>query len=174
MEEMKTTDVASTIGQRILSHLHDEEQTLSVLLLAVGEIRQALFTRDGERLTEALHAEADSYQLGEAMRERRTLFRQEMATLLQIDPEEITLSRIDSCVPIELRDEVAASRHRLQEMSDELLRLNRQNAAMIQQTLQLTERIVSQLTGGGPHFTSYNANGRNEPARVGSVLHWGG
>lgn len=174
MEEAQITDVASAIGQRILSHLREEEETLSVLLLAVGEIRQALFTRDGERLTEALQAEAGSYRLGEAMRERRTLFREEMAAFLQISPGEITLSRIDSCVPAELRDEVSACRARLQEMSDELLRLNRQNAAMIQQTLQLTERIVSQLTGGGPHFTSYNANGRNEPARVGSVLHWGG
>ena len=164
----------SAIGDRVLAHLREEEQTLAVLLLAVGEIRQALFTRDGERLTQALQAETDSYQLGEVMRERRTLFREEMANLLQIAPEEITLSRIDSCVPDEARPEVAACRQRLQEMSDELLRLNRQNAAMIQQTLQLTERIVSQLTGGGPHFTSYNANGRNEPARVGSVLHWGG
>ena len=174
MENTEPINMTDAIGERVLSHLREEEQTLAVLLLAVGEIRQALFTRDGERLTQALQAEAESYQVGEAMRERRTTFREEMAALLQIVPEEVTLSRIDSCVPDAVRDEVSACRQRLQEMSDELLRLNRQNAAMIQQTLQLTERIVNQLTGGGPHFTSYNANGRNESARVGSVLHWGG
>ncbi len=173
MENTQTINATVAISDRVLSHLREEEQTLAVLLLAVGEIRQALFTRDGERLTQALQAEADSYQIGEAMREKRVTFREEMATLLQIAPEEVTLSRIDRCVPDEARHEVSASRQRLQEMSDELLRLNRQNAAMIQQTLQLTERIVSQLTGG-PHFTSYNANGRNEPAHVSSVLHWGG
>jgi flagellar biosynthesis/type III secretory pathway chaperone len=174
MENVQPISAASAIGERVLTHLREEEQTLAVLLLAVGEIRQALFTRDGERLTQALQAEAESYQVGEAMRQRRTLFREEMAASLQIAPEEVTLSRIDSCVPDELRDEVSAGRQRLQDMSDELLRLNRQNAAMIQQTLQLTERIVNQLTGGGPHFTSYNANGHSEPAHVNSVLHWGG
>jgi hypothetical protein len=45
---------------------------------------------------------------------------------------------------------------------------------MIQQTLELTKRIVGQLTGGGPHFTSYSATGQCDSAYVGPVWQWGG
>lgn len=159
---------------RIRAHLQDEEQTLAVLLLSVREIRQALIARDGERLTRALESEADSLQLGEFMREKRTAFRRELAEQLRVAPEEITLSRLDGCVSESSRGELSATRQRLREMSEELARLNRQNAAMIQQTLDLTERIVGQLTGNGPHFTSYNAHGESEATNVGPVLQWGG
>ena len=159
---------------RILTHLQAEEQTLSILLVAVREIRQALFTRDGERLSQALQAEADSFQMGEAMFQRRAALRQDMAALLEVAPDDVTLSRLDGCVSAESRGQLASCRQRLQAMSDELLRLNRQNTAMIRQTLNLTERIVGALTGSGPHFASYNATGQNEPAHVGSVLQWGG
>ncbi len=159
---------------RIISHLREEEQTLSVLLVAVREIRQALMNRDGERLTQALEAEADSFHMGEVMRDKRAILRREMGSRLNIAPDEVTLSRLDGYVSSESRGELLRCRQRLQEMSEELLRLNRQNAAMIQQTLDLTERIVGQITGGGPHFTSYNATGQSESAHVGPVLQWGG
>lgn len=159
---------------RIHAHLQNEEQSLAVLLLSVREIRQALIARDGERLTRALESEADSLQLGEVMREKRAAFRRELAEQLRIAPEEITLSRLDGCVSEASRGELSATRQRLREMSEELARLNRQNAAMIQQTLDLTERIVGQLTGNGPHFTSYNAHGESEATNFGPVLQWGG
>ena len=159
---------------RLLAHLREEEQTLAILLVAVREIRQSLITRDGERLTQALQTEADGFEMGQAMRTKRMLFRQEMAARLQIAPEDITLSRLGECASAETRSELAPCRQRLQEMSEELARLNRQNAAMVQQTLNLTARIVGQLTGSEPHFTSYNATGESESAHVGPVLQWGG
>lgn len=158
----------------LIAHLREEEQSLAILLAAVREIWHALLNRDGERLTQALESESESLQMGESMREKRIAFRQEMAERLQVAPAEITLSRLDSCVSSETRGELTKCRRRLQEMSDELSRLNRQNSAMIGQSLELTERIVAELTGGGPHFTSYNATGQSEPAHVGSVLQWGG
>ena len=157
-----------------LSHLRDEEQTLAVLLVAVREIRQALLTRDGERLTQALQAEADSFQMGEAMRDRRVAFRQGLAERLQVAPADVTLSFLETCVSAEARSELTKCRQRLEEMTEELLRLNRQNGAMIQQTLDLTERLVGQLTGGGPHFSGYNATGQSEASHTGPVLQWGG
>ena len=174
---MNTTSASiNTFEQdaRLIAHLREEEKSLAILLVAVREIWHALLNRDGERLTQALQAEADSLQMGESMREKRVAFRQEMAERLQLAPDEVTLSRLDSCVSSETRGELAKCRRRLQDMSDELSRLNRQNSAMIRQSLDLTERIVGELTGGGPHFTSYNATGQTESAHVGSVLQWGG
>ncbi len=159
---------------QIISHMRDEERTLAILLVTVREIRQALLNRDGERLTQALEAEANSFRQGEVMRDRRVTLRQDMAARLNITPEEVTLSRLDGCVSANARGELARCRQRLHEMSEELFRLNRQNGAMIQQTLDLTERIVGQLTGGGPHFASYNATGQSESPHVGPVLQWGG
>ncbi len=173
---MDNTPIADAVevDARIIAHLREEEQTLAVLLVAVREIRLALLNRDGERLTQALQAEVDSFQMGELMRGKRAALRQQLAERLQESAEEITLSSLERVVSAETRGELAKCRQRLQEMSDELMRLNRQNAAMIQQTLDLTERIVGQLTGSGPHFTSYNSTGQTESAHVGPVLQWGG
>lgn len=173
MDNTPITDVME-VDARVIAHLREEEQTLAVLLVAVREIRHALLNRDGERLTQALQAEVDSFQMGELMRDKRAALRQQLAERLHESAEEITLSSLERVVSAETRGELAKCRQRLQEMSDELLRLNRQNAAMIQQTLDLTERIVGQLTGNGPHFTSYNATGQSESAHVGPVLQWGG
>ena len=174
MDAIPITNASAQQDERLISHLRDEEKTLAILLVAVREIRQALLNRDGERLTQALEAEADSFQMGEQMRDKRAAFRQELAERLQVAPSEVTLSRLEAIVSAGARGELAKCRQRLQEMSDELLRLNRQNGAMIQQTLDLTERLVGQLTGGGPHFTSYNATGQSEAAHTGPVLQWGG
>ena len=173
---MDNTPIADAVevDARIIAHLREEEQTLAVLLVAVREIRHALLNRDGERLTQALQSEADSFQMGELMRDKRNKLRQQLAEWLPAAAEDVTLSSLERAVSAETRGELAKCRQRLQEMSDELLRLNRQNAAMIQQTLELTARIVGQLTGGGPHFTSYNAIGQSESAHVGPVLQWGG
>lgn len=159
---------------RVLSHLENEENILAMFLSVSREIRQALTWRDGERLTQALETEADSLQIGNELRDQRAAFRAELAVRLSIPSNEITLSRLEDHVSLESRATLMATRKRLQEMSDELARLNRQNGAMIQQTLDLTERIVGQLTGGGPHFSGYNAHGESEAANVGPVLQWGG
>lgn len=159
---------------RILSHLEDEANVLAIFLSVARELRQALTWRDGERLTQALETEADSLQFGQALRDKRAALRDELAKRLQLAPEEVRLSRLTECVSAKSRATLVASRQRLQEMSDELARLNRQNGAMIRQTLDLTERIVGQLTGSGPHFTAYNAHGETEAANVGPVLQWGG
>ncbi len=173
---MDNTSITDSVEHdtRIISHLREEEQTLAILLVAVREIRHALMNRDGERLTQALQAEAESFQMGELMRDKRATLRRQLAEQLQMPADEVTLSSLESVVSIGTRGKLAKCRQRLQEMSDELLRLNRQNAAMIQQTLELTERIVGQLTGSGPHFTSYSATGQSESAHVGPVLQWGG
>lgn len=159
---------------RILSHLENEENVLAIFLSVARELRQALTWRDGERLTQALEAEADSLQMGNELRDKRAAFRAELAVLLSIPSDEVTLSRLMDHVSPESRATLASTRQRLQETSEDLARLNRQNAAMIQQTLDLTERIVGQLTGGGPHFSGYNAHGESEAANVGPVLQWGG
>jgi hypothetical protein len=174
MDETRITSDSAPHEVRFLAHLREEEQTLAMLLVAVREIRQALLNRDGERLTQALLVEADSFQRSEGMRDKRMAIRQEWAKRLQVTPAEVTLSRMESVVSPEARDELVMCRQRLQEMSEELLQLNRQNGAMIQQTLDLTERIVGQLTDGGSHFTSYNAAGQSESAHVGPLLQWGG
>lgn len=158
----------------LLAHLRDEEQTLEALIVSVGEVRDALITRDGERLTAALQAEAECLQLGDTMRTKRANFRKELAASLNVAVEQITLSQLSLWVSSECRAELAHFRDRLTEMSAELSRLNRQNAAMIRQSLDLTQRIIGQLTGTGPHFASYNAAGRSENSQTGPVLQWGG
>ena len=75
---------------------------------------------------------------------------------------------------IETREQALQVRNRLTEMSTELARLNRQNAAMIRQSLDLTRGIIGELTGHGPHFDSYNASGKSETGHVGPVMQWGG
>lgn len=171
---MTKQDMSARQFARISSHLREEEQLLATLLMAAREIRQALRKRDGESLSQALEFESNTIRSAETVFQKRKNLRTEMSQCLNVDPCEVTLSGIEELLAEEDRRELRKCRDRLQQMSDELLRINRQNSAMIQQTLDLTQRIVGELTGGGPHFTSYSATGQSESPQLGPVLQWGG
>lgn len=166
--------ISTDSSELLLAHLQEEEHALESLLLAVRGVWQALVSRDGTSLTEALQAEAAGLHIGEEMRDKRRRFREFMAERLGTVASDVTLARITQTASPEMQMELNRCRARLTEMSAELAKLNQQNAAMTRQSLDLTRSIISQLTQSGPHFSGYNASGKSDTPHVSPIVQWGG
>lgn len=160
--------------ERVLQHLHDEVAALTAMLECVQNVRQALISHDGEALTKSLAQEGQYLQRAEEVRERRQHLRDEIAVELGILPEHVTLHKLCECTTGESCAEITRYRQRLAEMTAEANRLNRQNAALIRQSLDITKAIIGQLTGSAPDADCYNSAGVREETRFGSVVQWGG
>ena len=173
----KTVDAVPLSGQmteRVLQHLREEEAALVGMLESVQAVRQSLISRDDEALTKSLAQEGQHLQRAEEIRERRQHLRGEIAAELGISAEHVTLHKLCECTLGELCADITRFRQRLAEMSAEVSRLNRQNAALIRQSLDITTAILGQLTGTPPDADCYNAAGVREETRFGSVVQWGG
>lgn len=170
-----TTNALSTaLAIRVQDHLGEEEQCLSIVLHAVRQLHASLRGLDGDAMAVALQNESEALRQAQAMQDRRQHFRETAARELGVTPEEFTLSLVARRSAGEFQDGILRQRARLAEMSAEMDRLNRQNAAMICQSLMLMRGIEGRLTGTAPAADSYNAGGAREEAHVGPLIQWGG
>ncbi len=166
--------ITGGLAERVQSHLGDEERTLQSVLEAVRDLHQSLRQLDGEALALALRNETAALQAAEHLQRQRQQIRNEAASELGLAPNEFSLGLLARKTSGNLQTVVLNSRQKLADMSTEMDRLNRQNAAMIQQSLMLMRGIVGRLTGTAAPAESYNAGGVREEAHVGSLVQWGG
>lgn len=171
--EGKSSMTADLAG-RVQQHLGDEERTLIAVLESVRALHQTLRELDGESLAQALQNEMDALRVAEGIQKQRKRIRAEAASELGVSPQELTLGRLAQNTTGDVRSSIVESREKLATMASEMDRLNRQNAAMIQQSLLLMRGIVGRLTGTAAPGESYNAGGGREEAHVGSIIQWGG
>jgi hypothetical protein len=175
MANLEQSDsIDDALAGRVSQHLVNEEQTLVAVLEAVRELHLSLRELDGDKLAKALEVETAALRDAEAQQGQRQQFRQEVARELGIAPQDFTLGKLVPRTTGKLQETIVGSRERLSAMSTEVDRLNRQNAAMIQQSLMLMRGIVSRLTRTAGASESYNAGGGRDEAHVGSLLQWGG
>lgn len=155
-------------------HLNDEESSLSAILQAVRGVHAALRLLNENDLRQWLEFEAIILQAAEGVKQRRHELRDLLAQALNILPEEVTLSRIIVATEGSLRGRIERKRKTLAEMSAEMDRLNRQNAAMIRQSSELMQSIIGRLTGVTVVGGSYNAHGGMDVPPPKSLVQWGG
>jgi len=166
--------IAGPVADHLLAHLHDEEASLSAMLQAVRDVHGALRHLNDDKLRQAIEEEARVLRAAEGLQPRRCQLRSDLSDVLGVPAEEITLCRILSATTGSLRETVERFRQSLAEMAAEMNRLNRQNAAMIRQSLSITKGIIGRLTGTAAVGESYNAGGGKEEAHMGSLVQWGG
>jgi len=166
--------ITGGLAARVQSHLSDEERTLQSVLEAVRDLHQSLRQLDGEALAQALQNETAALQAAEQLQRQRQQIRNDAASELGLSPNEFSLGLLAQKTSGTLQAVVVSSRQKLADMSSEMDRLNRQNAAMIQQSLVLMRGIVGRLTRTAAPSESYNAGGAREEAHVGSLVQWGG
>lgn len=166
--------ITKALAERVQQHLCDEEQMLVAVLESVRQLHKSLRRLDGEALAIALQNETAALRDAEGLQARRKQVRAEAADELGVAPQEFTLGLLAARTTGELHTSISGARQKLKEMSTEMDRLNKQNAAMIQQSLMLMRGIVGRLTGAVASGESYNADGVREEAHVGSLLQWGG
>ncbi|MDB5347033.1 MAG: flagellar protein FlgN [Schlesneria sp.] len=170
---MNATQISNELAERMQRHLTEEEQSLVTVLDAVRAVHDSLRNLDGNALADALDSEAAALRKAEGVQVRRQQIRVEAAGALGVPPQDVTLSVFAEKTTGPLQTTVVESRQKLAQMSTEMERLNRQNSAMLQQSLSLIRGIVGRLTGTAPGET-YGAGGAREETHVGSLMQWGG
>lgn len=166
--------LSSAAEARLTEHLVDEEKTLGGMLEAVRALHDSLRHLDGEALTKALQGESAALKEAEELQTKRLRVRTDVAVELGVPLDEFTLSMLSRHTTGDLHSSIVASRQKLATIAAEMDKLNRQNAAMIYQSLTLMRGIVGRLTNAAGSGESYNAGGVREEAHIGSLMQWGG
>lgn len=160
-------------ANRLLQHLTAESDALLAMLNAVRDVHNALKDLDDDALYRSLDVEARELSLSAEMQERRHRLQRELAQLLMVQPQEVTLRRLVQLTTGTARASIEHVWRRLVEMAAEVERLNRQNAAMIAQSLSIARGVLGRLTGSAITNESYNAGGGRAETHTGPVIQWG-
>ncbi len=171
---MEPPHLDGPVAELLLSHLSAEESSLAAMLHAVQNVHNALRHLNDDQLREALEEESLAIAGASELQQQRWDLRVALAAALGVERDEATLGRVLTVATGALREGVARFRKSLAEMSTELERLNRQNGAMIRQSLSLTRGIIGRLTGQRTAGDTYNAEGNRDEVHVGSLVQWGG
>ena len=166
--------IVGPVAERLLTHLGDETATLAAMLAAVRGVHDALRQLDDEALGQSLEAESRELSSSLALQQRRHDLQDQLASMLDLVPEEVTLRRLIAATSGSLRDAIERGWRSLTEMGAEMERLNRQNAAMIGQSMAIARGVVERLTGVRAVGESYNADGARTETHVGPLIQWGG
>lgn len=171
---MEPPHLDGPVAELLLSHLSAEESSLAAMLHAVQNVHNALRHLNDDQLREALEEESLAIAGASELQQQRWDLRVALAAALGVERDEATLGRVLTVATGALWEGVARFRKSLAEMSTELERLNRQNGAMIRQSLSLTRGIIGRLTGQRTAGDTYNAEGNRDEVHVGSLVQWGG
>ena len=167
------TAIEGPIAERVLDHLNQENNTLAAMLDAIRGVHVALRDLDDEALQKSLEAESRELTTNVAIQERRRELQFELAPLLNLPPQDVTIRRLTAATSGNARDSIESIWHSLTEMTTEIDRLNRQNAAMIGQSLMIARNVIEQLAGVAGVGESYNAVGVRSESHVGPLIQWG-
>jgi|GEM_PF-3570178 hypothetical protein len=161
------------VAQQILVHLVEEKTTLEAMLKAVRDVHHALIHLDDHSLKQSLEIEARELNSSLAIQQRRLQLQGELASVLHLAPQEITLNRLVTMMSGALRESTDQIWKSLIEMANEIDRLNRQNAALIGQSLSIVRGVIERLSGVSGVGESYDASGGRADTHVGPLLQWG-
>jgi hypothetical protein len=170
----QSVNIAGPVAEQLLSHLGDEKESLAAMLTAVRDVHVALRDLNDEALRKSLEAEARELSSSLTIQQRRRELQLNLAPILQIPPQEVTLRRLISATSGSVRESVELIWRSLTEMATEMDRLNRQNAAMIGLSMTIARGVIERLTGVTAVGESYNAIGGRAETHVGPLIQWGG
>jgi hypothetical protein len=162
------------MAEQLLSHLREERASLTSMLQAVRDVHYSLLVLDDHSLKSSLDAEERELKMNTALQQRRRQLQGQFASSLQLTPRDITLHRLAAMTSGSLHDSIGEILQSLAEMAAEVDKLNRQNAAMIGQSLAIARGVIEQLTGSAAINESYNSIGGRAETHVGPLIQWGG
>ena len=161
---------ADSVALTCLAQLEKEEAMLSATLESLRAVRSALLQGDLAQLSLALENQQHTAKAATELCQTRARLRDQMAGILGIDPHQATLRLFAERVSENLAARLANYRQRLSGMAAEVDRLNRGNAALIRQSLDLLQRLLSNLTGLEESADRYSSSGQREQGVCGSIF----
>ncbi len=160
---------ADGVALTCLAHLEKEEAMLGAMLERSHAVRAALMSGNLADLAELLADQQHTAKAAAELYKARAQLRQTIATAIG-SRDAGTLSRLVQCVSEPLRGRLSALRQRLVGMAKDVDRLNRGNMALVRQSVDLLERLLSGLTGSEQSADCYSSAGRMEERTYGSVF----
>ncbi len=143
-----------------VSHL-DREVSLFKKFIEVSESIQNLVGIHSEtpapaieKLTQSLKAEADSVSAS------RAKLQTDLANCLGLRNSQVSVKKLIDSLDGELAQMIAERRAQLLDMESQIRQMNRTNTLILQQSLDLYERIVVGLTGQEISAPTYSASGQ--------------
>jgi hypothetical protein len=150
-----------------LAHFEQEEAMLAASLQALRELRRQLLRGDLDGLQQALAQQQQAAGSAADLVRRRQLLRQRLAAQLGLPLERTTLRTLAEQATGTLRARLLQARQRLLDMAGEIERLSRGNQALVQQSLDLLQKLLGSLSSQTPGSPRYTATGQIEPGSCG-------
>jgi hypothetical protein len=163
----------ASLAELSLSHLKREEAVLTATLTALEENQRALRGGSLEALAAAAAQQAEATRSAEEMKAQRRHFRAQAAALLQVPPEDVTLSALAAHLPPHLAAQLWQSRQRLRQLAGAVDKLNTANAGLLYYCLDFLHRFFRELTGRRA-TGRYGPGGKPEAAGCGPLLDFRG
>lgn len=160
----------SSLTRACLSHLHDELVALESQLAAMNDVRLALMDRDLSVLERTHAKQVEATSRATELRKARKSLVGRLADVLQIDHDEVTLSRIASRAEPELRGQLLDMQRRLQTTAEEVISLRHKNMLIMQRSAEILRHLMAQLTGETEFADCYTSDGQTEFSDRGGVV----
>jgi hypothetical protein len=158
------------LARTCLSHFAEEEAMLQETLEVLLAVRSALVHGDRDDLSVALASQEHTVRSVQTIHEKRMSVRRIMADLLGVPLRSVTLHLLAERVGGETGDGILDYRRRLTQLTAEVQRIHRANAALIHQSISLLERLLVQLTGGDDGGGRYGPMGVVDSGHGGSMI----
>lgn len=136
-----------------IRHIHDS-------LLQLNELRSAVIKRDDAALNRLLgtaRAKAGSYAANES---KRQILRKDLANALGCNVEQMTLTRLESRLPIEKKAQIANKKAELRRLTDELKKEHLSTSILLSECARFNSLLLRSIFDLGKTRTvTYRANG---------------
>ena len=148
------------LAVRCLGHLQQEDAMLQESWELVKETRRALLDRDQLQLQQLLERQEQMAQSADRLRTMRDQIREQVATALAIPSEQASIGLLASRLDGTLRTRMMEYRANLIDTARQVDLLNRANAALALQTVDLFRNVLMRLTGVDPETVCYERTGQ--------------
>ncbi len=149
-------DYLSSVLDRDIEHIQAS-------LLRLNELRSFVVKRDDAALTRLLgeiKADLDSYAANEA---ERFLIQKELAGVLGCEPEQVTLSRLESILPKEKAIGLKERKEKLRLLARELKREYSSTAILLSDCMRFNRLLLRSIFKmGNAEAVEYSADGRTK------------
>ena len=155
-----SNSAVEVLVMRCLAHLEKEEAMLQTTKELVQQIREALIRRDQALLQELLEGQQRAAEVSQGLYAARLKMCREIAHTFAVPLETASVGFLAGRVTGSLQQRLLSCRRRLTRAAEQVDILNRGNAALASQTMNLLFGVLHRLTGVSPQPSCYERDGR--------------
>lgn len=149
--------------EQLLGVLDEDIRHIQASLSRLDELRSLVVKRDDATLAsllENIRSEADDYAANESMRQT---IRKDLADAVGCEVETMTLSRLETMLPEDVRAQVADRKARLRDLVNELRKEHLSTAMLLSECARFNSRLLRAVFGiGKTSSVTYSPTGATQ------------